>query len=431
MNKAAPAQDYIDTYYSRTLVGNKERPPLQNDIDTDVCIIGGGLAGLNTAMSLTRRDHKNIIVIEANRIGWGASGRNGGMVAKGYAAGFGPLVKKVGLENARTLVDMSKEARELLRNRLHNLDTDQQPLRDGVLTVSWHDNPGAVCQDVNRLNDNFDLGLEFWPRDKVQEKCKTSRYYDGYLSPHDFQFHSLNYLHSLAQTIENEGGKIFEKTRAIKISKENGQFLIKTPEGRIKANQVVLCCSIHVDNLNRRLSLSAIPVQTYIMVTKPLPPEKLCESINTHHAVYDSRFAADYYRVLPDNRIMWGGRVGLWKHPDDLKKTMLADLLKVYPQLKGHAEPDIAWAGTLCYATHKMPQIGQLEPGYWYCTGFGGHGLVPTVVGGEVIAASIANNDDSYRLFAPFGLGFSGGKISNLAAQAVYGWWRLRDVLRI
>jgi gamma-glutamylputrescine oxidase len=184
---------------------------------------------------------------------------------------------------------------------------------------------------------------------------------------------------------------------------------------------------MHVNGLDRRLDNAVFPVQTYITVTKPVDPAVLKTAINTEHAIYTMRFSTDYYRILEGSRILWGGRVGLWKHPSNIARTMMRDMFDLYPQLKGHVEPDVSWAGDLAYSPHKMPQIGQFEEGYWYNTAYGGHGLCPTTVGGEVIAAAIAKGDKTHELFAPFGPFYTGGKMGRYIAQLVYWWWRFRD----
>lgn len=423
--------EYIDTYYSRTLRGDRHYTPLARTVYTDVCVIGGGLAGLNTALGVIERG-KQAVVIEARRIGWGGSGRNGGFVAKGYAASEMSILKSQGVEKAKSLVNMTKNARKLIRDRINTFDIDCGPLKNGVLTVSWRDKAEEIKSYINTLNGNFDLGFEFFGRERVREECKTERYFDGVFSPHDFQFSPLRYVHGLARVITEKGGQVYEDTPAVKIEKTpTGSWDIHTPEGKITARHVVLCCSIYVDGLDRKLAHASFPVKTYVMVTKPIKPDLLKASINTDYAIYDNRFCSDYYRVLPDNRVLWGGRVSLWAHAEKIAPLLLSDMVKVYPQLAGHVEADVAWAGELCYAPHKMPQIGQIEPGYWYNTGYGGHGLSPTTVGGEVVAAAIAANDDDYKLFEPYGLSYAGGRMGRYVAQMVYWSWRARDYLDI
>jgi gamma-glutamylputrescine oxidase len=426
-----PKQGYIDNYYSRTLTSSDvSYPPLAGVEEADVCVVGGGLAGINTALGLAQRG-KSVIVVEAKRIGWGASGRNGGFVAKGYAAGHDELEAKLGLEHARKLVDLTKEGRLLIKKRIGEFNIDCGPVIHGVLTVSWKDNPEAIRQSIHQANDKFDLGLEYWPTEKVREHCLTERYFQGSFSPHDFQFHPLRYLHGLARAITGRGGRIYEESPVLSIKKDNAGWAVQTKGGTVKAHDVVVCCAVYSDGLDRRLENALFPILTYVTVTKPISDEALRASINTRYPIYDMRFVCDYYRVLEDNRILWGGRVALGAGVDDIAHAMMDDMLKVYPQLRGVAEPDLAWSGLLAYAPHKMPQIGRIAPGYWYNTGFGGHGLVPTTVGGEIIASAIAENDSRIELFKSFGIGYAGGKAGRYAAQMVYYWWRLRDMLDI
>lgn len=421
---------YIDNYYTRGISDERIRPALIRDIAVETCVIGGGLAGLNTALGLLERG-KQAMVIEARRMGWGGSGRNGGFVAKGYAAGEGELLKRLGLEKAQQLVGMTKAARQLIKSRIADYNIDCGPLKPGVLTVSWRDDPQALKDGIRRANDNFDLGFEFWPREKVREHCRTEKYYDGVFSPHDFQFMPLKYVFGLARAIEQRGGVIYEETPAIRIEKDGAAWVVHTPGGRVRAQHVVLCCSIYIDGLDKRLARAAFPVRTFVTATKPVDAALLAQSINTPYAIYDNRFCSDYYRVLPDNRILWGGRVALWANPRDIAPLLMHDMFKVYPQLAGKVEAEVSWQGELCYAPHKMPQIGMIEPGYWYNTGFGGHGLAPTTVGGEAVAAAIAGDSTMTEAFAPFGLSYAGGKLGRYAAQMVYWWWRARDVLNI
>lgn len=419
---------YDDIYYARTLKDARAYLALDADIQADVCVIGGGLAGLNTALGLIERG-QSVALVEMGRIGRAASGRNGGFVAKGFSAGEATLAKKLGEDQARNLIGLTKAARRMIRERIGTYDIDCGPLRDGVLTVSWRDRPEPMKETVLDMNRRFDMGLEFWDRDRVREHCHTTRYYDGIYSGQDFQFHPLNYVQGLARVITDKGGRIFENSKALSVEKHQGGWRVRTEGGVVDAKQVVLCCAIDVNGLDKRLARATFPVMTYIMVTKPLSAEALRESVNTTHAIYDMRFASDYYRVMHDNRILWGGRVSVGKDPAALSDIMLADLLKVYPQLSGRVEAEMSWSGRLSYAPHKMPQIGKLDDGYWYCTCFGGHGLVPTTVGGEIIASAIANNDTRHEWFKPFGLSYAGGKLGPYVAQSVYFWWRMRDYL--
>lgn len=420
---------YIETYYRDTVRGVTDYPALAGAVQADVCVIGGGLAGLNTALGLIQRG-RSATVVEAHRIGWGASGRNGGFVAKGYAASLESIKKKVGLPHAQALVGLTKDARALIRKRTQDFDIPCGPLAPGVLTVSWRDDADAVKRAVDTLNDDFDLGFQFWGRDKVRAQCVTDKYFDGIYAPDDFQFHPLTYVQGLARAITQGCGTIYERTKATRIEKIAGnRWRVHAHGGVIEADVIVMCCSIYIDGLEPRLRNAAFPVRTFVMVTEPLAAEDLRASLNTPHAIYDMRFASDYYRVLPDRRVMWGGRVSIGKDPAHIAGLLRDDMLEVYPQLRGKVKTAYGWSGELCYAPHKMPQIGKFADNYWYATAFGGHGLAPTTVGGEIVASVIAAGDTRYELFKPFGLWYAGGALGPYIAQTVYWWWRARDYL--
>jgi gamma-glutamylputrescine oxidase len=240
--------------------------------------------------------------------------------------------------------------------------------------------------------------------------------------------HPLNYCLGLAKAAAAAGVALHETSPVTQLDLEGSVKRVATDRGEVAAAEVVFCLSGYIGGLYPPLSRATLPVGTYVMVTEPLG-DGLAKAIRAPHAVADNRFAQDYYRPLPEGRILWGGRIRALSAPADLKAVMLGDLLKVYPQLSG-IRAELAWEGTMGYATHKMPQIGRLKPGVWYCMGFGGHGLCPTTAGGEIVAAAIAEGDDRYRLFAPFGLTYAGGPLGRYVTQLVYWSYEIRDHLK-
>lgn len=419
-------EDTADIYYFRTAADGTIYPSLEGPVDTEVCVIGGGLAGLAVAAGLIERG-KQVVLLEGNCVGYGASGRNGGFALAGYAAGAQAIIKKVGVNHARSLFNLTREAQRIIRRRARDYNISCA-ITYGHLRVSWFANDDEIRRGVDFMNDNFDLGVGFWDRDRVQDVCRTDRYYAGQFYPDYFHMQPLDYLKGLARVVVGRGGRIFENSAALSLEKSGAGTLVATAKGSVRADQVVICGSAYFNALVPKLSRACLPVSTYVMVTKPIDPEILGAVITKPYAIRDTRWADDYYRILPDGRILWGGRVGLGRMvPQNLDRLMLEDLFKIYPQLRGHVECDTAWAGVMGYTVHKMPHIGQLRPGLWYCTNFGGNGVAPTTAGGEVIAAAIAENDETYKLFAPFGFAWTGGALGPLVAQAVYHGWEWRD----
>ena len=425
-HRANAGAGYIDSYYSRTREERPPLPPLEGEVEAEVCVIGGGLAGLNTALGLAERG-RQVVLLEARRIGWGASGRNGGFVTPGFALGAQDLEKRVGRADATALHGLTKEAMDLIRARIRGFAIDCGPV-EGVVRASWFDRPGAMAAAADYARDVLGESCELWPRELLREAYRSERYHDGLFFPDDFHMHPLNYCLGLAKAAAEAGAAVHEDSQVISLDLEGPVKRVATAAGRVAAKEVVFCLSGYIEGLYRPLAQATLPVGTYVMVTEALGAD-LERAIRAPYALADDRFASDYYRPLPDGRILWGGRIRALAAPKDLKAVMLGDLLKVYPQLEG-IRPEVAWEGTMGYATHKMPQIGRLAPGIWYCMGFGGHGLCPTTTGGELIAGAIAEGDDRYRRFAPFGLSYAGGPLGKYVTQLVYWSYELRDLLR-
>ncbi|HEY1042359.1 MAG TPA: FAD-binding oxidoreductase, partial [Telluria sp.] len=225
------------------------------------------------------------------------------------------------------------------------------------------------------------------------------------------------------------GVRVHENSRVASIIKEGAHWRVKTANGDVRAKDVVICCGGYIEKLYPRLAGAILPIATYVMVTEPLG-ERLPTAMRTGAAVYDTRFAFDYYRPLADSRILWGGRISVRdRSPSDVARLLYGDMMKVYPQLAG-ARVDYAWSGMMSYGRHKMPQLGRLPEGLWYGMGFGGHGVGPTTLAGDVLAAAISGDGVTLDRFAPWGLPSTGGPAGLVAAQLTYWYYELRDWLR-
>ena len=422
------AVSHIDSYYSRTANAGRARPPLDGAVEAEVCVVGGGLAGLSTALGLAERG-VSVVLLEAHHAGWGASGRNGGFVSGGLSKSLQSLEKQLGRDHAKRLHGLSWDAVALIRRRIEAYAIDCGPLVDGIVRASWFDYPDSLKRERDYMAEMTGIEEEFWPREELAELYISERYYDGLFNPLGFQFHPLNYSLGVAAAAEVEGARIFEGTRVTGHDLAGAVKIVRTGHGEVRARSVVMTCGGYIAGLHRKLSGAVIPVATYVAVTEPLGI-RLETAIRAPYAVHDSRFALDYYRPLFDSRILWGGRVTVRQSdPPDLAGLMRGDLLKVYPQLEG-VEMETAWGGLMSYATHKMPQIGEVTPGVWHAMGFGGHGMNTTTMAGELVAGAIAEGDDSYRLLAPFGLTPTGGPIGAAAAQLTYWYYGLCDALK-
>jgi gamma-glutamylputrescine oxidase len=420
--------DYIDCHYARTATPTPPRLPLSGEVEAEICVVGGGLAGLSTALSLAERG-RNVVLVEARRIGWGASGRNGGFLSPGFACGMPELVARVGLDQARELYGLSAQAVEQVKRRARDYQIDCDLRQTGGLKCWWTPDAEAARAEQEYIADTLGKAVEFWPREKLRAHLTTTRYHDALFSPAYNQFHPLNYALGVGRAIEAQGGRIFEDSPVTRLDLDGPAKSVTTEAGRVRAETVVMACGGYIDGLEPALSAALQPIATYVMVTEPLG-ERLKEVVRTEATVIDSRFDFDYWRPLSDTRMLWGGGVSIRRtDPHDLDRFMMSKLLAVFPQLKG-IQAETAWGGLMGYPRHKMLQMGEVKPGAWYAMGFGGHGMATTTLAGELIAAAIAEGDDRYRLFAPFGLTWAGGVLGRTYAQALFWYYGLRDRLK-
>jgi gamma-glutamylputrescine oxidase len=415
-----------DSYYQRKARPVPAPPPLAGALEAEIGVIGGGLAGLGTVLSLAERG-STAVLLEAQTVGAGASGRNGGMVSAGFAAPTRLLARAVGRETAGTLMRLSRESMVLMRARIARYAIPCEPV-SGIVIASWFDDARELSREVEAYNAEFGMQLEFWPRERLREAYPSPRYWDGMFDPEGFHLDPFALCRGYAAAAEARGARLFEHSPATSVHRVRGGWRVATPGGALTVGRLVLCQSAYPPRLLPALARATLPVFTYIIVTAPLTGRH-AEVIRAPYAVYDNRFATGYYRLLPDGRLLWGGRISTQEHPKDLAGLMRRDLALVYPQLADVAV-EHAWSGRMGFARHKMPLIRELAPGLWVNSCFGGHGLNTTTLGGELVASALAENDRRWKLLAPFAPRWVGGALGPLAAQAVYGCARLQDAAR-
>ncbi|MFD0726905.1 NAD(P)/FAD-dependent oxidoreductase [Lysobacter brunescens] len=417
------------TFYRATLGEVARLPALQGRHDTEVCVVGGGFAGLNTALGLCERGVRDVVVLEAERIGHGASGRNGGFVFSGFSRGEADLLRDLGPQRARALHAGTVAAVDLIRarSRRHGIDCDL--VDAGVIWANWFRDPGVLHARQRLLAEHFGVEWQWIARERMRELLDTDRYADGLFEPNAFHFHPLKYVHGVACAAMGQGARIHEASPAIALSRDGAGWRVRTPEGEVRARQIVLSCGGYLAGLRRDVDAAVLPIATYVMVTEPLG-DRLSTVLRTQAAVYDTRFAFDYYRPLPDTRLLWGGRISILdRSPAQVQRLLLRDLAHVYPQL-ADVRVDFAWSGLMSYARHEMPQIARVEDGLWVAQAFGGHGVAPTTFAGEILAAAIAEGDGRWREFADYGLVSAMKPAGFIGAQATYWWLEMRDALR-
>lgn len=417
------------TYYQSTLGSARAYSALDGRTGARVCIVGGGFAGLNTALGLCERGLRDVVLLEAQTLGHGASGRNGGFVFSGFSRGEAALLRDLGPERARALHGGTVAAVNLIRERARRYGIDCDIIDEGVLWANWFRDPGPLRERQRLLAESFGVEWQWVDRDEVRERLRTARYHDALFEPNALHFHPLKYAHGLARVAEGQGARLFERTPAVALDRDGAGWRVRTPHGDVRAEQVVLACGGYLAGLRRDVDAGVLPIATYVMATEPLGA-RLGEAMTTRAAVYDTRFAFDYYRPLADTRLLWGGRISVRdRSPASVQRLLYRDLLKVYPQLEG-VRIDRAWSGLMSYARHEMPQIGRIDAGLWLAQAFGGHGVAPTTFAGETLAAAIADDDDRWRSFGAYGLVSALKPAGFLGAQLSYWWLQTRDALQ-
>jgi glycine/D-amino acid oxidase-like deaminating enzyme len=291
----------------------------------------------------------------------------------------------------------------------------------------------AELEDYRDRMATLGLDLKVLGIEETRALLKSPLYFESIVEPSAFAMQPLDYALAMAREIERLGGKVFENSPALSTARFGTSHMIATPRGKVSAHHVVLCTGGYTGRVVPELRHAMLPIATYAMASEP-DAALLDRAIATPMCVSDDRRAGDYYRRTIDGRLIWGGRItARTRDPRDLAALLRRDMIEVYPQLSS-LKIESAWSGLMAYARHHMPQVGRLDEGLWYCTAFGGHGLNTTAAAGCLIANAIADGDDRYRLFAPFGLAWNGGMLGPIAAQLTYwklqlqDWWAERGI---
>jgi len=397
---------FASDWYASEAVAVPARAALAIDLDVDVCVVGGGLAGLTTAREVARRGW-SVVLLEAGRIGGAASGRNTGFVLPGFGEDLDTIVERIGTDHARELWSLAESGLAYVREAIAATKMPGVKQEPGWLYVTKTDRDAELEKLAADLRA-FGTDAEYWPREQVRAQLPTDRYFGAVYYPRAFAINPLNYVLGLAAAAEQAGVRIFEDTPAVSIDPAGVRKRITTPLARVRAAHVVLAGNVDLGPLMPRLSATLVPITTYVMVTEPLGP-KLADTLAYRGAVSDGDRADNHYRIVGGDRLMWSGRMTTApRNPRRYARTLARDIMRLYPQL-GTVTAAHLWNGTLGLPIHRMPQIGELYPGVWVASGFGGHGLNTTAMAGELVARGIVETDETWRLFAPYELVWAGG----------------------
>lgn len=421
------------SYYAATARDSGPYPALDGELNADVCVVGGGLTGVNTALELAERG-LSVILLEARRIGWGASGRNGGQLIRGIGHDVSGFARYVGRDGVRYLQQAGIDSVELVRQRItqYAIDCD---LRWGFCELA--NTPAQFAAFNDEQAQLAALGYRHATRlvdaAHISEVVASEQYAGGLIDMGSGHLHPLDLVQGEARAAARLGVRIFEQSPVLRI--EHGSSVtLHCAHGKVRAQSLVLGCNAHLDELEPRLSGKVLPAGSYVVATERLPEQVARALIPQNMALCDQKVGLDYYRLTADNRLLFGGACHYsGRDPKDIAAYMLPKVRKVFPQL-ADVRIDYHWGGMIGITANRFPQVGRLSqyPNVYYAQGYSGHGLNVTHWTAKLLAEGIAvGHSQGLDVFSAVPhLTFPGGKAlrSPLLAAGML-WHRLREVL--
>lgn len=426
-------QPHAQSYYAASAHAMPDYPQLTSDLIADVCVIGGGFTGVNTAIELAQRG-LSVVLLEGRRIGWGASGRNGGQLIRGIGHDVSGFARYVGEDGVRYLQGAGIESVEVVGRRIreHAIDCD---LRWGFCELA---NTAAQFAAFQAEQVGLEaLGYAHRTRlvsaQDMQQVVASTAYAGGLVDMGSGHLHPLNLVLGEARLAESLGVRIFEQSPALEII-HGSTVQVRCAAGSVRAGSLVLGCNAYLDELEPRLSGKVLPAGSYIIATEPLAPEVAARLIPHNLALCDQKVGLDYYRLSADRRLLFGGACHYsGRDPVDIAAYMRPKMLKVFPHL-ADVRIDYQWGGKIGITAHRFPQVGRLSeyPNVFYAQGYSGHGLNVTHWTARLLAEAIhAGHSQGLDIFSAVPLmTFPGGKAlrSPLLALGML-WYRMREVL--
>jgi gamma-glutamylputrescine oxidase len=417
------------SYYEATVRRERERAPLKGDQRFDVCIIGGGYTGLSTALHLRARGLR-VAVLERERVGVGASGRNGGQVITGQRVDQDALEQKYGEERARALWTLAQDAKSLVRSLIadHAIACDLVPGHIAAAAKRSHIRPLAAYAEHLASRYGYASG-RFVSQDEMPTLVASGRYFGGYYDTDAFHIHPLAYVLGLARAAEAAGATIYETSRVIGIDRGK-RLRIATGGGSVDCEHAVIACNGYLGNLVPEIAGYILPLANYIVATEPLDEARATALIPSRASVADTNFVLDYYRISPDNRLIFGGGETYGSAPTDIGEFVRPYLERTFPQLKGVAI-DYAWQGMLAITRPRLPHVGRLEKNLFFAQGYSGQGVAIATHMGKLLADAIAGDGEKFAVYEQLGVPeLPGGSLLRRPLLTLgMIWYALRDRL--
>jgi gamma-glutamylputrescine oxidase len=422
-----------NSYYAASANEQPQYPTLEGDIEVDVSVVGGGFAGLSSAIELTDKGYK-VAVLEANHIGFGASGRNGGQLIAGLACEIDVIEKALGFDAAKQVWNMTLEALDLVRERVKRFDIHCD-LVDGFLGVSCNEKKGKSLRkwfDDMVKRYGYDADATWIEPAYLKKWIDSPRYFNGYYDKHSGHLHPLNYCLGLAKGAASLGVQIYQHS-PVTAMQQGETLVLKTEKGQIKAKFVVLAGNVYLPEIAPeiapKLAKRIMPVGTYIIGTEPIDAALAAKLIPKNAAVCDTNFVLDYFRFSADRRMLYGGRVSYSAMtPRNLTQSMQARMAETFPQL-AKTKVEFTWGGYVDISMNRAPDFGRIAPNVYYLQGFSGHGVALTGLAGKLVAEAISSQAERLDLISKIKHhDFPGWKLLRTPALVLgMAWYQLRE----
>ena len=389
------------SFYRSSVEDLNSQDQLTSDIDVDICIIGGGLTGISSAINLSKKGY-SVILCEARKIGWGASGRNGGQLGIGMRKDQFTIEKKLGLKHAKELWSLGLEAVEDVKNLIKENEIDCHLVNGVMSTACFEKDIDEYKFEIEHMAKNYDFeGYQFFNKEKIREEINSKMYLAGLLNSGSYHLNPLKLTLGLAKVAQKNKVKIFENTPIEKIREEGDRVQVMSKKGLIRANQVVVACNGYLDSILGSKKNKFMPINNYVVATEPLGEKRARELIKNNYAVCDTRFIIDYYRFSEDWRMIFGGGETFTSNfVKNATSFVSKRMIKVFPQLQ-NVNIDYSWGGTLAITLNRLPHFGTLMNNkVSYAFGYSGHGLALSVLAGKLIGENIHGDHERFKFFS-------------------------------
>ncbi len=419
---------HTSSYYAASANPSPERPELTGANEIDVCIIGAGYSGLSTGLHLVEKGYK-VAIIEGARVGWGASGRNGGQIVNGLNASLQTIKKRYGQDTATFVAGLVQEGGEIIRERVKTYHIKCDLKQGNIFT-------GLTKAHMRELEERMNLwasygikNQEMLDKDQLRRHINSDLYEGGLIDHSGGHMHPLNLALGEAAAFEKLGGTIYEMSPVTDVDTEAARPVVKTARGTMTCKTLVLCGNAYLGHVVPTLTWRVMPVSTQVMATEPLGEERANALLPTDHCVEDIRYILDYYRLSGDKRLLFGGgTVYGGTDPVDIEGKLRANMDKVFPQLKG-VKIDYAWSGNFALSFSRVPQMGRIGDNTYFAHGYSGHGVTGSHTFGRILSEAIDGDLTRFDVFenVPW-YPFPGGRMFRVPYSMVGSWWyALRD----